>query len=195
MSHITIEALWADYSGDLRRFIRGRVPDEVIAEDVLQDVFVKIISQIGALRNDQCVRGWVYKIARNTIIDYYRSRHPVLEVPQTLPSPVSPDLPIIDGLIPCLESMVRELPEKYRRAVLLTEYEGLSQKEMGQRLGLSFSGAKSRAQRAREKLRKKLTDCCRFEFNGAGQMIGYEPHSTRLPCNRSSHTKADKLPR
>jgi RNA polymerase sigma-70 factor (ECF subfamily) len=72
--------------------------------------------------------------------------------------------------------MVDELPETYREALRLTEYEGLSQKELSERVGISFSGAKSRVQRARAKIKQQLLDCCHFELDHAGRIIDYQPH-------------------
>jgi RNA polymerase sigma-70 factor (ECF subfamily) len=100
--------------------------------------------------------GWVYQIARNTIIDHYRSVIPTatLEVPEVLSLPDElPDDDVISELLPCVRAMVRSLPQQDRQALILTQYQGLTQKELGERLGLSFSGAKSRVQRAREKLK------------------------------------------
>ncbi len=75
-------------------------------------------------------------------------------------------------------AMVRDLPETYREALRLTEYQGLSQKELGERLGISFSGAKSRVQRARAKLKQQLLACCHFQFDYAGQIIDYQSRCT-----------------
>jgi len=72
--------------------------------------------------------------------------------------------------------MVDSLPADYRQALLLTEYQGLTQRELAQKLGLSVSGAKSRVQRAREKLKAMLLDCCHFEFDRRGKVIDYQPN-------------------
>ena len=72
--------------------------------------------------------------------------------------------------------MVESLPADYREALILTEYEGLTQRALAERLGLSFSGAKSRVQRAREKLKAMLLDCCHFEFDRFGKIIDYQPN-------------------
>ena len=69
--------------------------------------------------------------------------------------------------------MVGELPEKYREAFLLTDIQGLTQKELSEKLDISLSGAKSRVQRAREKLKETLLDYCHLEFNRAGQIVEY----------------------
>ncbi|HLZ55439.1 MAG TPA: sigma factor-like helix-turn-helix DNA-binding protein, partial [Ktedonosporobacter sp.] len=66
-------------------------------------------------------------------------------------------------------------PDQDRQALVLTEYQGLTQKELGERLGLSFSGAKSRVQRAREKLKQELLACCHFELDRRGHILDYQP--------------------
>jgi RNA polymerase sigma-70 factor (ECF subfamily) len=72
--------------------------------------------------------------------------------------------------------MVDELPDTYRDALLLTEYQGLNQRQMADRLGISFSGAKSRVQRARRMLRDMLLTCCHFELDRRGAIIDYYQH-------------------
>jgi RNA polymerase sigma-70 factor (ECF subfamily) len=76
------------------------------------------------------------------------------------------------------------LKPAYRDALLLTEWEGLTQFEMGKRLGLSPSGAKSRVQRARDQLKNLLLDCCRFELDHRGNIIEMTPRKNkcRAPC-------------
>jgi RNA polymerase sigma-70 factor (ECF subfamily) len=69
--------------------------------------------------------------------------------------------------------MIAGLPEHYRQALLLTEYQGLTQEQLAERLGISLSGAKSRVQRAREKLRDMLLRCCHFEFDRRGRIVDY----------------------
>jgi RNA polymerase sigma-70 factor, ECF subfamily len=71
--------------------------------------------------------------------------------------------------------MVLALPDQDRQALILTEYQGLTQKEFGERQGLSFSGAKSRVQRAREKLKQELLACCHFELDRRGHILDYQP--------------------
>src|SRR5262252_2378026 len=94
----------------------------------------------------------------------------VLDLPEELP-----DDDIVSELLPCIRAMVLSLPAQDRQALILTEYQGLTQKELAQRLGLSLSGAKSRVQRAREKLKQQLLACCHFELDRRGHIIDYQP--------------------
>jgi RNA polymerase sigma-70 factor (ECF subfamily) len=170
-----IENIWRKFSSNLRQFILKRTSDESIADDILQEIFVKIHSRINTLKDIRRLNGWIYQIARHTIIDYYRTKKAGAELPETIMSLENRDNNNGVDVLPCVEAMVDRLPEKYRQAVILTTYQGLTQKEMGKKLGLSLSGAKSRSQRAREKLKDMLMECCDFELDRFGKIIDYEP--------------------
>jgi RNA polymerase sigma-70 factor (ECF subfamily) len=175
---MTTENLWETFHTGLRRFILQRIPDEQSADDVLQETFLKIHTRIATLRDEEKLQSWMYQIARNAIADYYRQQKATVELPEALPVPEEPVFgdEVIKDLIPGVKAMLESLPDIYREALILTEYEGLTQRELAQRLGLSFSGAKSRVQRAREKLKAMLLDCCHFEFDRLGKIIDYVPN-------------------
>lgn len=175
-SQNNLEQLWDRYNHRLKSFIRSRVADEAEADDVLQEVFIRVHRNLCCQPDSEWDKpeAWIYQIARNLIIDHYRRRRELAEMSETLPA--EPDLPEDDPtatLAFSLKEVVDELPEPYRQALLLTEYEGLSQKELAERLGISLSGAKSRVQRAREKLRDLLLQCCHFELDRQGRILDY----------------------
>ena len=171
MGTITEQA-WEAFHTPLHQFIRCRVADEDTAEDLLQEVFLKIHQQGESLRDARRLESWIYQITRNIIIDHYRSRHqPIasLEAQEVLDLPEElPDDDIVSELLPCVRATVLALPEQDRQALILTEYQCLTQKELGERLGLSFSGAKSRVQRAREKLKQELLPVATLNWIVAG---------------------------
>ena len=169
--------VWETFHAQLRAFIGARVGDSADADDILQNVFVKIHTHIHTLRKQDRLATWVYQITRNAIIDSYRARHPHQSMPAELgawdaPQESDPATQIGEYL----RILVNGLAPKYRTAIILAEYNGLTSEELGRRLGLSVSGAKSRLQRARSQLRKQLLDCCRFEFDHAGNLLDYEPN-------------------
>jgi RNA polymerase sigma-70 factor, ECF subfamily len=189
---LTTEHIWEAFHTPLQSFIRKRVPDEATAEDLLQEVFLKVHQQIETLKDARKLEGWIYQIARNAIIDYYRSVRPTisLEASDALQMPAElPDDDIITELFPSVRAMLRSLPEHDRQALVLTEYQGLTQKELSERLGLSFSGAKSRVQRAREKLKQLLLECCHFEVDRRGHVMNYQP---RCNCCSTGACCADE---
>lgn len=184
----TTEEIWHEFNSGLKQFIRRRIPEEPVAEDILQDVFLKIHTHIDTLHDREKLPAWVYQIARNAVYDYYRARR-VDPMPEEMPYlPDDPFDDVVAELAPCVRGMVESLPHPYRQALILTEYEGMSQKELGERLGLSFSGAKSRVQRAREKVKQMLLDCCHFQFDTSGRIINYQP---RCNCCESEACNAN----
>jgi len=169
-----LELLWDQYSRRLMAFIRSRVGDDAEAEDILQEVFIRVHRHLCCQPEWNKPESWFYQIARNLIIDHYRRRREIVELLESVPA--EPDLPEENPeavLALSLKEMVNELPETYRQALLLTEYQGLTQKQLAESLGLSLSGAKSRVQRAREKLRAMLLRCCHFEFDRRGRIVDY----------------------
>jgi RNA polymerase sigma-70 factor, ECF subfamily len=176
---ITTEQIWHDFHAPLLHFIRTRVADESSAEDIVQEVFLKIHRHIDTLKDAKKLESWVYQIARHALIDYYRSKEQpgtslATAEAQNLAAAL-PDDDVISELFPAVRAMVKSLPAYDRQALVLTEYQGLTQKEFAERLGLSFSGAKSRVQRARAKLKRLLLECCHFELDRRGGVIDYQP--------------------
>jgi len=171
-----VEAVWFDLSKRLRTFIRSRVADDATVDDLLQDVFLKISRRTDDWEDSAHLEGWLFRVARNAVIDHYRSQRSTVEFEDTLVDEKNPDPECYDELKVGFRKLVNELPEPYREALILTEFEGLTQNELAERLGISLSGAKSRVQRGRKRLRKILDDCCRFEFDRRGRVIDCHPH-------------------
>jgi hypothetical protein len=91
--------------------------------------------------------------------------------------------------------MIHSLPGPYREAILLTEFDGLSQVEMARRLGISVSGPKSRVQRGRRQLKNMLLDCCRFEFDRRGRVFDCQARRNDCPSCASPSPARPLFPR
>ena len=174
---LSTQQIWEDFRAPLRSFIRRRVGDEHVADDLLQEAFLKIHRGIGSLKDDQRLTAWLYRIARNIITDHFRKRP--LEALGATTIAERPAVTDDDGrgqeLAACLSRMVGHLPEKYREAIELAELEGSTQSQVAARLGLSLSGAKSRVQRGREQLKKMLLSCCDVELDSRRRVLDYQP--------------------
>jgi RNA polymerase sigma-70 factor, ECF subfamily len=171
-----LEKAWEDVASNLRGYIRSRVSDHAAAEDILQDVFLKAHRRGDQLASVNKIEGWLFLITRNAVIDYYRKTKPSEELPDNLvQEEEKPEFECAEKLRQAFKKMVFNLPEPYREALILTEFDGLTQKQLAERLGISLSGAKSRVQRGKEKLKQSLLECCRFEFDTRGKVIECEP--------------------
>ena len=82
---VASEQLWETFSGPLHQVIRRRVSDPHGAEDILQDVFLKIHTHIDTLRAQDRLASWIYQITRNAIADYHRAQRPTAELAETIP--------------------------------------------------------------------------------------------------------------
>src|SRR3990172_8937216 len=171
----TPERVWLEYHSKLRKFIKSRIFDDAATDDVLQNVFLKMHSDLASLKDETKLQSWLYQIARNAIVDYFRSQKPTVDIPEWLPQPETDSgEKVTQELSECLQPMIQLLPEKYREAVILSELKGLTQKEVAQAQGTSLSGAKSRVQRGRVLLKNMLAECCRLEFDHSGRLCDYE---------------------
>ena len=183
-----VSQIWEDSRTRLKNFIAKRIGNEADAEDVLQNVFFKIHRNIAELKDPEKLYAWVFQTTRKAIIDFYRERKiPNDSADEILDRiAVEPnEQDVEDEVMGWLEPMIKDLPEKYRDALLLTDIEGLTQKELSEKLDISVSGAKSRVQRGREQLRETLLNCCHLEFNRAGKIVEYRPKAGK--CKACSH--------
>ncbi len=182
-----LETVWTDVASKLRGYIRTRVRDHAAAEDILQETFLKAHTRIAQLKSPEKLEGWLFLIARNAVADHYRKSKSHEELPDDLATETSDaELEYAEGLRVAFRRMIEQLPAPYGEALVLTEFKGLSQKELAKRSGISLSGAKSRVQRGREKLKEALLDCCRLEFDRRGQVIDCTPKQADCCCDSPS---------
>ena len=156
----------------LRNFIRRRVPDPRDVEDILQDVFYKLVEANRLLMPIEHVTGWLFQVARNRITDLFRKKMPerfsdlvvadendeLLRLEDLLPSPdAGPDaLYARDAVLDALEMAVSELPAEQREVFVAHELDGRSFKEIAGETGVSANTLLSRKRYAVRRLRERL---------------------------------------
>lgn len=181
------EAIWREFHEALLGFISRRVPSRETAEDILQDVMLRIHRSAAGIERADAVGAWVHAIARNAIADHYRSASVRRELAgeseiEAVPEPEA-DPPDVRGeLAACIAPLLRELTPSFREALTLTELEGLTQEEAAARADLSLSGMKSRVQRARRQLKQVLVRCCEVELDVRSGLTGYRPRRGSCEC-------------
>lgn len=168
--------IWESLADRLRLFLVSKVKDNALADDLLQETFIRIHSKIDELRDETKVEAWVYQIARNIINDHFRKSTP--EKVTDMPDLLEEDAETHEAMGQTIRDMVLfmdELPEQDCQALCQVEFEGLSIKEYAQKAGISYTAAKSRVARARYKLSDLLMNCCHYEFDKYGTVISYHP--------------------
>lgn len=177
---LSTEQIWKLLSEKLSGFLLQRVSDPQVAEDLLQETFLRIHQKLGDIDDIQRITAWVFQIARNLVIDHYRSLARLSAAKADELQVHADEEENLNELVSgWLTEMVAELPDGYRQAVELYELEGVSQQQIADRLGISLSGAKSRVQRGREQLKTLLFACCSFEQDRRGNIINYANNSTQ----------------
>ena len=165
---------WHEHEAELRGWLRHRLGNEVDAEDMLQDVFLKAMRQGERFCAITNARAWLYEVARNALADRMRLARDTVELPENL-SADTDESAAVDSLAACLPRVLSELSPEDREAITLCDLERLPQEEYARRKGLSLPGAKSRVQRARKRLREQLTLSCQVSLDAAGQVSDFVP--------------------
>lgn len=167
-----IKNIWIDFHKELKCFVLNKTRNAMDTDDILQDVFVKIIQNQDKVSRAVNIRHYIYGIVRNTVNDYFRKQRSGTydhEVPEVLSEAESETLNEKIAAC-CLKLFIQQLPEAYRQALLVTEFQQLSQKQLAQQLNISYSGAKSRVQRGKEKLKELILDCCAYQSDVYGNL-------------------------
>jgi RNA polymerase sigma-70 factor (ECF subfamily) len=175
MSKASTENVWSLFSDRLRGFIATRVRDPADIEDILQEVFAKIHAGLGGLKDTDKLEAWLFQVARRAILDHFRSRagkRRSAELPEDVAEEPA-EATISKEVASWLDPMMALLPEEDREVLRRADLVGLSQKDLAARLGLSVTGAKSRVQRARKRLKEAVLDCCHVEMDRRGNAIDY----------------------
>ena len=152
----TIERLITQYQTSLLRLCYVQLQDQALAEDAVQETFLKAYKGFDSFRGDSSEKTWLTRIAVNTCRDFQRGgwfKHTDRRVtPDMLPvGTVQPDTEDLD-----LSLAVMKLPRKMRQAILLYYYQDMSTEEIAETLDIAQSSVSNRLRRGREKLRKLL---------------------------------------
>ena len=171
---------------ELKNFIYRRVKDKAVSDDIVQDVFLKVHMRLGQLNSPEKITGWMYQITRNAITDHFRSKSKLINSHDL--DWESDNQALTDCVSTCLGEMLDTLPKKYQEAIQLTEIQNLSQTDLAKKLNISYSGAKSRVQRARQMLKKKMDEQYMIKMDTYGNVTVCE---SRVPCSCKSPITED----
>ncbi len=161
--------IWRSYHSDIRNFIRSKVKDDQVVDDLIQETFVKVHLNKDTLRDDTKIKSWVFTIARNTIYDFFKENKylntPVVEK-------ISEEIENIHTEKDCLPGLINNLPKKYGEALFLSDIVGMKQKQIAQQLDMPLPTVKSQVQRARKLIIQGYMKCCNYTLNEKGKLVG-----------------------
>lgn len=155
-------------------YIKKRVNDPMDAEDLTQEVFYKLSNSKNS--DIKSIKSWVYTIAKNTIIDYYRKKKNIHKDIENHPDSqrMDTDTAVEELSNCCIAPFVNQLPEDYRTLIRLSDLEEVPQKEIAARLNMNYTTVRSKVQRGRAKLRDLFSDCCHMIQGGKGSIMDFE---------------------
>jgi RNA polymerase sigma-70 factor, ECF subfamily len=184
-----------EFRPKILRYLK-RMLGDTDAEDVCQEVFVKVHRALPEFRGDSSLATWIYRIATNSALDHAQSaptrhalQHAELSDADELPVCNEAGAPARKALLPdtqlirkdmndCIRGIVDGLPELYRTALVLSDLEGLTNAEIAGILDISLDAVKIRLHRGRARLRKEMDKKCVF----------YRDSRNELACDRKPPT-------
>jgi len=186
-----VAGIYKQFRSELFGYIKSKVSSREDAEDILQNVFIKISSNVEQLTENVKLKNWIFTITRNSIIDYYRinANKKKLgineEITEEIPEPEDSDS--TKGLDQCMTSMIGLLPEEYREIIIESEIQGMKQKDLAEKYSIAYPSMRSRVQRGREKLKQLFYNCCHIETDRLGNVIeAHGKNDCGAPCNPCS---------
>jgi len=177
-----IEDIWLEYRGALKRFLHAKVSNEADVEDLLQDILIKTYNNLNAVKTQKSVKSWLFQIANNTIIDYYRKKGRAQTAINEELWPLEASQEVNIDLSNCISPFINALPEEHASLLTAIDLNNQSQKQYAEQLGVSYSTLKSRVQKSRNLLKQVFDDCCHFKIDKIGNVYDYDVKGTKQRC-------------
>jgi RNA polymerase sigma-70 factor (ECF subfamily) len=177
---MNIENIWLEYRAALKRFLQAKVSNKADVDDLLQDILIKTYNNLDAVKSQKSIKSWLFQIANNTIIDYYRKkgRAQAETIEALLPLDASQEINI--DLSNCISPFINALPDEHASLLTAIDLNNQSQKQYAEQLGVSYSTLKSRVQKSRELLKQVFDDCCHFKMDKIGNVYDYDVKIKKL---------------
>lgn len=174
MKYNCVVDAWQQHEAELRGFLARQLGETALAEDALQNTFVKAIAEGSGFCSLENPRAWLFRVAKNLLIDHYRKQRDTVEIDENMGEPEE-EIPALVSLSKCLPHALDRLDEEDREAITRCDLEGMKQAHFAELKGLSLPGAKSRVQRARKRLKQTLQANCNIRYDETGSICCYTP--------------------
>jgi len=163
-----ITKAWQDHELELRTFLQSRIGDRPQAEDLLQDVFIKALAEGGKFCELESARAWLFRVAKNQLIDYQRTHKIYDEVADKAEE--NTEGTSVENLANCLPVTLAQMNVEDQEIIQRCDLDGMNQAEYAKLKDLSLTAVKSRIQRARKRLKEELKSNCQIIFDDDGNI-------------------------
>ncbi len=166
--------LYEKFRKPLFKFIKYKVSDTHIAEEILNDVFLKAYNSIDNLKEKKSLKSWLYTIATNTIIDYYRKKQPAtIEIENEKMIDEEKTDSIYSEFDCCLNDFLNQLSPSNAKALKAVYFDEMTQQEYAEKSSLNLSTVKSHVHRGKNSLKDFFEQCCSFEKDKHDNIIDF----------------------
>jgi RNA polymerase sigma-70 factor (ECF subfamily) len=160
-----VAAVLVDNHRRFLAFLERRVGSREVAEDILQDAFVRGLGRAGQLRDEQSVIAWFYQSLRNALVDHWRrsaSERRIFEGGDAteVADELASDPELMQTVCDCVTALVDTLKPEYAEALRRVDLEGASVKDFAAEQGVTPNNASVRVFRARKALRRQVERSC-----------------------------------
>ena len=165
--------IWQENHRRVKQLICTKMKGDDSCHDILQNLFLKIVDKQDKLSLAEKPASYLVKMAQNAVIDHYRAqgRRPTEVCDCNLDENETETLSSGEHFITLLP-FIENLPPMYKEILVLGDLDGLSQKELAEKLNISYSNARTRIQRARQMLKQAILACCDYRFDRYGNIVG-----------------------
>ncbi|KAA3616835.1 MAG: sigma-70 family RNA polymerase sigma factor [Calditrichaeota bacterium] len=172
-NNMDIAQVYKNYHSNLIHFVSNKINNLGDAEDIVHNIFLKMQSDLVNLSSIKNIKSWLYSVAKNAVIDFYRSKRKNETENSINNSYLIENEPAFKKVADSIEIFINQLEEPYRKTLILSDLELVPQKKIAKELAIPYSTVKTRVQRGREKVKKMMFDCCIYEFDNKGRVIDY----------------------
>ncbi|KZL19421.1 ECF RNA polymerase sigma factor SigR [Pseudovibrio axinellae] len=174
MTQVTLEDIWEQYRSALKAFLRSRLSNPEDVEDLLQEILIKTFQRRGQVKDQASLKSWLFQVANNTIIDFYRKAATRNDVTAAQDWHTQQGEMVEQDLAVCVRPFIASLPEETAQLLTRIDLEGVSQRDLAVQMGVSYSTLKSRVQKGRSQMRKLFEDCCKMTLDTKGRVAEYQ---------------------
>lgn len=173
---MTLDTMWKNYQHSLQRFVQSKVSNKEDAEDLLQEILLKAYRNIGSVQHQSSIKSWLFQVANNAVIDFYRRKGRNVELTDELLGSAEEQTQL--ELSNCVFPFINALPQDHAALLRAIDIDCISQKDYARELGISYSTLKSRVQKSRKLLKQLFEECCDYQRDKAGNIYDYDAENS-----------------